>query len=72
MIVCDSESAEDKKRLLQLRMKKSFQQKQKKEISWDYANGEGIGRKYGTGGDACNYCGVCHGTADWCPLMDDD
>lgn len=31
---------------------------------------EGIGRKYGAGGDACNYCPHCHGTEDWCPYID--
>lgn len=35
-----------------------------------YINQEGFGRKYRAGGEACDYCAHCYGSADWCPLMD--
>ena len=35
-----------------------------------YLNQEGEGRKHGAGGEACDYCSHCYGSADWCPLMD--
>lgn len=31
---------------------------------------EGTGRKYGAGGDACNYCSFCYGSSNWCPYLD--
>lgn len=34
------------------------------------SNAEGNGRKYRSGGDACNYCSHCYGNKDWCPFMD--
>ncbi|MCH5257003.1 MAG: hypothetical protein J1D87_06895 [Lachnospiraceae bacterium] len=37
-----------------------------------YLNKEGNGRKYGAGGDACDYCPHCYGNANWCPIMDND
>lgn len=33
-------------------------------------NTEGAGRALGVGGEACDYCPHCYGTADWCPIMD--
>ena len=34
----------------------------------NYATTEGTGR--GHHGAACDICPHCHGTADWCPLLD--
>ena len=34
-------------------------------------NEEGEGRKYYAGGESCNYCDHCYGSANWCPYMDD-
>jgi len=31
---------------------------------------EGAGRLYHAGGEACEYCPHCQGTADWCPFLD--
>lgn len=31
---------------------------------------EGTGRQYHAGGEACDYCPHCYGSADWCPYMD--
>ena len=31
---------------------------------------EGEGRRYRTGGIACDMCPFCHGTRDWCPIVD--
>lgn len=31
---------------------------------------EGEGRKHRAGGEACDYCAHCYGSADWCPLLD--
>ena len=31
---------------------------------------EGLGRKYGVGGEACDYCPHCYGNENWCPYMD--
>ena len=28
------------------------------------------GRRYRTGGIACDMCPFCHGTRDWCPVVD--
>ena len=36
----------------------------------NFRNRVGSGRYYGTGGEACDYCGACFGTADFCPFMD--
>ena len=40
--------------------------------SVSYADKEGNGRKYHVGGEACDYCPHCYGSADWCPIMDND
>lgn len=40
------------------------------ESKKQYLTQEGVGRKYGAGGAACNYCAHCYGNANWCPLMD--
>lgn len=31
---------------------------------------EGEGRKHRAGGEACDNCAHCYGSADWCPLLD--
>lgn len=43
--------------------KRSIQKNSEKEE-------EGLGRKYGAGGEACDYCPHCYGRQDWCPFMD--
>lgn len=45
---------------------KIYKNNRRKKIIYE----EGEGRKFGTGGDACNYCPHCHGNRDWCPIMD--
>lgn len=32
---------------------------------------EGLGRKFGAGGSACDYCAYCFGSPDWCPILGD-
>lgn len=36
----------------------------------NYSEPEGEGRRYGAGGEACDYCPHCDGSKDWCPWMD--
>ncbi|MCM1398691.1 MAG: hypothetical protein NC225_04325 [Clostridium sp.] len=31
---------------------------------------ENEGRRHHVGGEACDYCPHCYGTADWCPFDD--
>lgn len=37
-----------------------------------YEDKEGEGRAHHAGGEACDYCPHCYGSADWCPIMDND
>ena len=36
----------------------------------DFDYDEGEGRRYRTGGAACDFCPHCHGNRNWCPYMD--